>query len=133
MSAGVAFAADHRRPDGGRQDAPLRVAIADDSLLVREGVARILAEHGFDVVARARDGEELVTAVRSHQPDVCVVDVRMPPTLTDEGSRVARLIRSERETGVLLVSQVIEATQVLALLGDCADGFGYLLKDRIVE
>jgi DNA-binding NarL/FixJ family response regulator len=134
MSAGVAFVADNRQTEGERQSASLRVAVADDSLLVREGVARILAERGFDVVACARDAEELVAAVRRHEPDVCVVDVRMPPTLTDEGSRAARLIRAEGcTTGVLLVSQVVEATQAIALIGDRADGFGYLLKDRIVE
>jgi DNA-binding NarL/FixJ family response regulator len=133
MSAGVAVAADHRGMEGGWDSAPLHVAIADDSLLIREGIARILRERGFDVVACARDGEELIAGVRRHRPDVCVVDVRMPPTLTDEGGRAARLIRAECETGVLLVSQVVEATQALALLEERAEGFGYLLKDRIVE
>jgi DNA-binding NarL/FixJ family response regulator len=112
----------------------VRVVIADDSALLREGVARILADGGFEVVAQATDAEELMTAVRAETPDVCVVDVRMPPTHTDEGARAAREIRAEHpDVGVLVLSQVIEANHALALFSENAAGFGYLLKDRVTE
>ncbi len=112
----------------------MRVVIADDSALLREGVARILTDGGFEVVAQATDADELLEAVRTFEPDVCVVDVRMPPTHTDEGARAAREIRAEQpDVGVLVLSQVIEATHALALFSENAEGFGYLLKDRVTE
>jgi DNA-binding NarL/FixJ family response regulator len=112
----------------------VRVVIADDSALLREGVARILADDGFEVVAQAKDADELVHAVRREDPDVAIVDVRMPPTHTDEGARAAREIRDTRpEVGVLVLSQVVEAAHALALFSERAEGFGYLLKDRVLE
>jgi len=108
--------------------------IADDSALLREGVARILTDGGFEIVAQATDAEELLEAVRTLKPDVAVVDVRMPPTHTDEGARAARVIREELpDVGVLVLSQVVEATHALALFSERAEGFGYLLKDRVTE
>lgn len=112
----------------------MRVVIADDSALLREGVARILTDGGFEIVAQATDAEELLDAVRALKPDVAVVDVRMPPTHTDEGARAARVIREELpEVGVLVLSQVVEATHALALFSERPEGFGYLLKDRVTQ
>jgi DNA-binding NarL/FixJ family response regulator len=112
----------------------MRIVIAEDSVLLREGLARVLAEGGFDVVAQAANAEELKKAVRRFKPDVAVVDVRMPPSQTDEGARAAVEIRAEQpELGVLLLSQVVEATHALALVSERPEGFGYLLKDRVLE
>ena len=112
----------------------MRVVIAEDSALLREGLARILADDGFEVLAQARDADELLDAVRRHQPDVAVVDIRMPPTHTDEGARAARELRERwPEVGVLLLSQVVEASHALALVSERPEGFGYLLKDRVLE
>jgi DNA-binding NarL/FixJ family response regulator len=112
----------------------LRVVVAEDSLLIREGVVRVLESAGFDVVAEATDADELMREVRSHAPDVAVTDIRMPPTHTDEGVRAAKTIRAEFPgTGVLVLSQHVEEGYVLRLLGDDAEGVGYLLKDRIAE
>jgi DNA-binding NarL/FixJ family response regulator len=110
----------------------LRVVVADDSLLVREGVVRLLEAAGFEVVAEAGDGDELLAAVRAHRPDAAVVDIRMPPTHTDEGVRAAGAIRAEfPQTGVLVLSQHAEEGYALRLLGDRPEGVGYLLKDRV--
>jgi len=112
----------------------LRVVIADDSLLIREGVARVLAEAGLEVVGRASDADELVAAVAAHAPDVAVVDIRMPPTHTDEGVRAAREIRARfPAVGVLVLSQYAEPEYVVDLLRDGAAHVGYLLKDRIAD
>jgi DNA-binding NarL/FixJ family response regulator len=112
----------------------VRVVIADDSALLREGLARILVEGGYDVVAQCRDADELLEAVERLQPEVTVVDVRMPPTHTDEGARAARQIRAEWPAiGVLVLSQVVEAAHALALFSERPEGFGYLLKDRVLE
>jgi len=112
----------------------MRVVVADDSVLLREGVVRLLQEAGFDVVAQAGDAEELIRKVGAHKPDVAVVDVRMPPTQTDEGLRAAAEIkRSRPETGVLVLSQVVEAGSALELFAHGADGLGYLLKDRVAD
>ena len=112
----------------------MRVVIAEDSALLREGLARILTDGGFEVLAQARDADELLDAVRRHRPDVAVVDVRMPPGHSDEGARAAREIRDTwPEVRVLLLSQVIEARHALALVSQRPDGFGYLLKDRVLE
>jgi DNA-binding NarL/FixJ family response regulator len=108
--------------------------IAEDSVLLREGLARVLTEGGFEVAAQAGNADELKTAVRRFKPDVAVVDVRMPPTQTDEGARAAVELRAEHPgVAVLLLSQVVEATHALALVSESAEGFGYLLKDRVLE
>jgi len=112
----------------------VRVVIADDAVLFREGLARVLAEGGFDVVAQAGDADELRRQVDELEPDVAVLDVRMPPTQTDEGTRLAKELHERHpQVGVLLLSQVVEARHALDLLRDHPDGFGYLLKDRVVE
>ena len=112
----------------------MRIVIAEDSVLLREGAVRLLADAGFDVVGEAGDGEELLRKVRAHKPDVAVVDIRMPPTHTDEGLKAARVIRDELPgTGVLVLSQYVEERYAVELLADGADGVGYLLKDRIAE
>ncbi len=112
----------------------MRVVLADDSVLLREGVARILAEADFEIVGQAGNQEELMLKVRSYSPDVAVVDIRMPPTHTDEGLQAAKEIRERYpETGVLVLSQYLEADYALELLSDSAEGIGYLLKDRVAD
>jgi DNA-binding NarL/FixJ family response regulator/class 3 adenylate cyclase len=112
----------------------IRVVLADDTVLLREGVARLLAESGFDVVAQSGNGEDLLRHVGMHRPDVAVVDIRMPPTHTDEGLRAAREIRERYpETGVLVLSQYVESGYALDLLSESAEGVGYLLKDRVAD
>jgi DNA-binding NarL/FixJ family response regulator len=112
----------------------VRVVIADDSVLLREGLARVLAENGFEVAAQVGDAYALRHAVAHERPDVAIVDVRMPPSQTDEGARAAVQIRAEQpEVGVLLLSQVIEAQSALQLFRDTPEGFGYLLKDRVMD
>ena len=112
----------------------MRVVVADDSTLLREGVVRLLEEAGLEVVGQAGDGEELLRKVRAHKPDVAVVDVRMPPTHTDEGLRAAREIRAELpEVSVLVLSQYVEVAYARELLAESAEGLGYLLKDRVAD
>jgi DNA-binding NarL/FixJ family response regulator len=113
----------------------LRLLLADDSVLVREGVARLLGEAGFDVVAQVGDPEALVHAARVHRPDVAIVDIRMPPTHTDEGLRAAEAIRTEHGTavGILVLSQHVEPSFALRLVSNGAGGVGYLLKDRVTD
>ena len=112
----------------------MRVVIADDSVLLREGAVRLLDDAGFDVVAQAGDGEDLLRKVRAHKPDVAVVDIRMPPTHLDEGLQAAKIIRSELPgTGVLVLSQYVEEGYAMDLLADSAEGVGYLLKDRVAD
>ena len=112
----------------------LRVVVADDSVLLREGVVRLLEENGFEVVGQAGDAEDLIRKVRAHKPDVAVVDIRMPPTNTDDGLRAALEIRAELpDTGVLVLSQYVEEGYALDLVGDSAGGVGYLLKDRVAD
>jgi DNA-binding NarL/FixJ family response regulator/class 3 adenylate cyclase len=112
----------------------LRAVIADDSALLREGLARLLSEADIEVVGQARDADELMLKVRSYHPDVAIVDIRMPPTQTDEGIRAAREIRKRhRETGVLVLSQHVAHTYAVELLADDAQGLGYLLKDRVAD
>jgi DNA-binding NarL/FixJ family response regulator len=112
----------------------MRVVLADDSVLLREGVARILAEADFEIVGQAGNQEELMLKVRSYSPDVAVVDIRMPPTHTDEGLQAAKEIRERYpETGVLVLSQYLEADYALELLSESAEGIGYLLKDRVAD
>ncbi len=112
----------------------LRAVIADDSTLLREGLARLLEEAEIEVVGQARTAPELLLKVRSYHPDVAIVDIRMPPTQTDEGIRAAREIRTKHPgTGVLVLSQHVAHTYAVELLGDTAEGLGYLLKDRIAD
>lgn len=110
----------------------MRVVLAEDSVLLREGLVRLLDEAGCTIVAAVGDGEALVDAVAKHHPDVAVVDVRMPPSFTDEGLRAA--IEARRQvpgTGVLVLSQYVEESYASDLLADGAGGVGYLLKDRV--
>lgn len=112
----------------------MRVVIGEDSVLLREGAARILESEGIEVVGQAGDGEELVRKVRGHKPDVAIIDIRMPPDHGDEGLRAAEAIRAELpETGILVVSQYVEEHYVTRLLEGGTEGVGYLLKDRIAE
>src|SRR5215471_16485729 len=112
---------------------PMRVVIAEDSPLLREGVAHTLTDHDIDVVAQVGDATALLEAVDRLEPDLAIIDVRMPPTQTDEGSRAAVEIRSRHpDIGLLLLSQVIEAQYALTLLSEHPHGFGYLLKDRVL-
>jgi DNA-binding NarL/FixJ family response regulator len=112
----------------------MRVVIADDSVLLREGLARLLTEAGFEVVAQAGDGQELLAQVDAQRPDVAIVDIRMPPTHTDEGLRAARELRSRHPNmGVLVLSQYVRPSYALELLEGGADGVGYLLKDRVSD
>jgi DNA-binding NarL/FixJ family response regulator len=112
----------------------VRVIVADDSMLVREGVVRLLEEAGFEVVGQAGDGETLMRKARAHKPDVAIIDIRMPPTHTDEGLQAALAIREELpDTGVLVLSEYIEEEYAVELLGDDAAGVGYLLKDRVSD
>jgi len=112
----------------------VRVAIAEDSVLLREGVARLLAESGMDVVAQCGDAEQLLAELGSEPVDVVVVDIRLPPTHSDEGLRAALEIRARfPSTGVLVLSQYVELGLAMKLLADSAEGVGYLLKDRISD
>jgi DNA-binding NarL/FixJ family response regulator len=112
----------------------MRVAIAEDSLLLREGVARLLREAGMEVTAECGDADELLSAIRSHPVDVAIVDIRLPPTHSDEGLRAALEIRSASpDVGVLVLSQYVELGLAMKLLADSAEGVGYLLKDRISD
>lgn len=106
--------------------------VADDAVLIREGVVRILRESGFEVQAQAGTADQLLLHVRSLEPDVAIVDIRMPPTHTNEGLRAAQQIRAEHPgVGVLVLSQYVEPGYALELLKDSAEGVGYLLKERI--
>jgi DNA-binding NarL/FixJ family response regulator len=110
----------------------VRVVVGEDSVLLREGIVRVLGEAGFEVVAQAGDAEELVRQVSAHKPDVAVVDIRMPPTETDDGLRAAIEIRRRLPaTGVIVLSQYLEEGYALDLVADGAEGTGYLLKDRV--
>jgi DNA-binding NarL/FixJ family response regulator len=112
----------------------MRVVIADDAVLLREGAVRLLTEAGFEVVAQAGDAEDLLRKVRAHKPDVAIIDVRMPPENADDGLRAALVIREELpEVGLLLLSQYVEDRYLAELLAGGAEGVGYLLKDRIAE
>ena len=110
----------------------MRVVLAEDSVLLREGIARILEEAGIEVVGQAGDADDLLRKVRGHKPDVAITDIRMPPSHTDEGLRAAHEIRAELpDVGVLVLSQYVEEGYALDLLADNAAGLGYLLKDRV--
>ena len=112
----------------------MRVVLADDAVLLREGIARILEDAGFEVVGQAGTADELLLKVRSYDPDVAVVDIRMPPTHTDEGLHAAQEIRAKYpKCGVLVLSQYIEPAYAMDLLAESAEGVGYLLKDRVSD
>ena len=112
----------------------MRVVVAEDSVLLREGIARLLGERGFEVVGQAADADDLMRKVGAHRPDIAVVDIRMPPTNTDDGLRAALRIRGEHpDTGVLVLSAYVEEAYALELVSDSAAGLGYLLKDRIAD
>jgi DNA-binding NarL/FixJ family response regulator len=112
----------------------VRVVIADDAVLLREGAVRLLEEAGFEVVAQAGDADDLLRKVRAHKPDVAIVDVRMPPDNADDGLRAALTIRAELpDVGILLLSQYVEDRYLGELLATGAEGVGYLLKDRIAD
>src|SRR5919197_374287 len=122
-----------RRDDNSRRD-PVRVVLGEDSVLLREGVARLLREAGFEVVGQASNADELMLKVRSYSPDVAIVDIRMPPTHTDEGLRAAQEIREKHPaTGLVVLSQYAEPAYAMELLADSAEGVGYLLKDRVSD
>ncbi len=112
----------------------MRVVIAEDSVLLRAGLTRILADAGEEVVATVGDADELLGAVERHQPDLCIVDVRMPPTHTDDGLRAAIAIRNRwPQIGILVLSQYVEERYASELLATSGDGIGYLLKDRVAD
>jgi DNA-binding NarL/FixJ family response regulator len=112
----------------------MRVVIAEDSVLLREGLVRLLEEAGFEVAGQAGDADDLLRKVRAHRPDIALVDIRMPPTLTDDGLEAALTIRTEQpDVGVLVLSQHADEHYAMRLLADGAEGVGYLLKDRVVE
>jgi DNA-binding NarL/FixJ family response regulator len=116
------------------QGAALRVVIAEDSLLLRAAMARLLEEAGLDIVGQAGDADDLLRKVRAHKPDVAIIDIRMPPDQLDEGLQAARAIRTELPgVGILLLSQYVEASYAVDLLEHGADGVGYLLKDRLAD
>jgi DNA-binding NarL/FixJ family response regulator len=110
----------------------VRVVLAEDSVLLREGVARLLEDEGFEIVAQTGTADDLMLKVRSYSPNVVIVDIRMPPTHTDEGLRAAQEIKETYpQVGVLVLSQYVEPTYAMELLAESAEGVGYLLKDRV--
>ena len=113
----------------------MRVVVADDSLLVREGIVRVLEDGGFQVVGQAGDVDGLLTLIASVSPDVAIIDIRMPPTFTDEGLRALEAIREHhgQKVGVLVLSHHTEAAFAMRLLAEGSDGTGYLLKDRVAD
>jgi DNA-binding NarL/FixJ family response regulator len=112
----------------------VRVVVADDALILREGLARLLTEAGFAVVGLAGDAEQLFALVEEAQPDVAIVDIRMPPTHTDEGLRAATRIRARwPHIGILVLSQYVQARYAVELLAQGTEGVGYLLKDRVSD
>jgi DNA-binding NarL/FixJ family response regulator len=116
------------------ESARTRVVIADDSVLLREGIAALLDDTGFEIIAQCGTADELLMIVRSYRPDIAIVDIRMPPRHTDEGLRAAQEIRERYPgTSVLVLSQYIESGYALDLLADSAEGVGYLLKDRVSD
>jgi DNA-binding NarL/FixJ family response regulator len=112
----------------------VRVVIGEDSVLLREGIVRLLGEAGIEVVGQAGDAEDLVRKVSGHKPDVAIIDIRMPPDHSDEGLRAAREIRAAfPDVGILVLSQYVDEHYAVSLLSEGAEGIGYLLKDRVSE
>ena len=121
------------QPGRGQKDR-VRVVIAEDSVLLREGIARLLEESGFEIAGQAGDADDLLRKVGAHKPDIAVIDIRMPPTHTDEGLRAAHRIRAEHaDTAVLVLSQYVDEAYALDLLSESTERTGYLLKDRIAD
>jgi DNA-binding NarL/FixJ family response regulator len=119
---------------GAEAGQALRIAIAEDSVLLREGLTRLLVDEGHQVIAASGDAESFLRAVTDTQPDVCVVDVRMPPTFTDEGLRAALVVRDRwPDVGVLVLSQWVEEQYATELIAGRPHGVGYLLKDRVAD
>jgi len=117
-----------------REATRIRVVLADDAVLLREGIASLLEKAGFEIVGQSGTAEDLLLKVRSYKPDIAIVDIKMPPTQTDEGLRAAKEIREKHpETAVLILSQYVEEGYALELLQDSAEGVGYLLKDRVYD
>jgi DNA-binding NarL/FixJ family response regulator len=113
---------------------PLRVLVAEDQLLLREGLSRLLTDSGFAVVAQAGDAVDLQRKFAAHRPDVAIIDVQMPPDQTDDGLRAAiQIRRAHPETGILMLSQFCDEAYALDLIGENARGVGYLLKDRVAD
>ena len=120
--------------DAAPAEARMKIVIADDSVLLREGIVRLLEEAGFEVAAQSGTREDVLRHVAMHKPDVAIVDIRMPPTHTDEGLRAAKEIRERfPNTGVLVLSQYVEPAYAMELLSESAEGVGYLLKDRVSD
>ena len=112
----------------------MRVVIAEDSAILRDGLAQLLTDRGHDIVATVGDGDALRSAVSAYRPDVCVVDIRMPPGFTDEGLRAAIAVRrTDPDVGVLVFSQYVETRYASELLAGSTRGVGYLLKDRVAD
>jgi DNA-binding NarL/FixJ family response regulator len=112
----------------------MRIVVADDAVILREGLARLLTEAGFEIAGLAADADDLVTLVARERPDVAIVDIRMPPTHTDEGLRAAKEIRATApSTGILVLSQHVRASYALELLSGGSEGVGYLLKERVSD
>ena len=134
-SVGDTDRVDHESPEQAQGEAArIRVVLADDSVLLREGIASLLEKAGFEIVGQSGTAEDLLLKVRSYKPDVAIVDIKMPPTQTDEGLRAAKEIREKHpDTAVLVLSQYVEAGYALELLQDSAEGVGYLLKDRVYD
>jgi len=125
---------DDELPDPEQVQAPIRVALADDSVLLREGIASLLTDKGFEIVGQSGTAEDLLLKVRSYNPDIAIVDIKMPPTHTDEGLRAAKEIREKYpDTAVLVLSQYVEEGYALELLQTSTEGVGYLLKDRVYD
>jgi DNA-binding NarL/FixJ family response regulator len=123
-----------REVHGVTDAAAIRVVVGEDQTLVREGIVRILESAGLQVVGVAQDADELIRKAATHHPDVVVTDIRMPPEMTDDGLRAARQIRAAQpDVGVVVLSQFLEGRYALDLIGDRADGVGYLLKDRVSD
>lgn len=125
---------ENRAAEAAGAPGGLRVLVADDAVLLREGLVRLLEEGGCEVVAQAGDAEDLMRKVRAHKPQLAIVDVRMPPDNTDDGLRAALDIRAEQpQTAVLVLSQYIEDQYAIELIGEGHEGVGYLLKERITD
>jgi DNA-binding NarL/FixJ family response regulator/class 3 adenylate cyclase len=136
MAPGLPLDFPPLRLDGRAADAEaeMKVVLADDSILLREGIARLLEDAGFEVVGQVTNVDDLLLKVRSYSPDVAIVDIRMPPSFSDEGLRAAQQIREKHPgTAVLLLSQYVEPAYAMELLSDSAEGVGYLLKDRVAD
>ncbi|WP_405064380.1 response regulator transcription factor [Kribbella sp. NBC_01505] len=112
----------------------MRIVVADDAVILREGLGKLLQGAGFEIAGLAADATELLALVESTQPDVAIIDIRMPPTFTDEGLQAARTIRTTHpQVGILILSQHVQPSYAVELLSDSTEGVGYLLKDRVAK